>query len=724
VSRPGSPSLHGSPRRRSFSGGSPGGTCGSSFPSARIEPGTGTTQSRRHNHPGERRGGLCLRRSGSVLSVLSPSRAFAVDTFDDGESARDLDVARVWYEARATLEAKALTLAKETSDLNAKVATLEGDKNETSRLLQLTRNELDNEREAHVATRRAMRESCDTATRREAALQFTLDVKCATKQTRRETATQPTRRVTSVCVGTDLSHEQTRLETRDAATETSATETSATETSAGTDASVMTSVDSDVAQLKIETLTMELAAAHRAHDAATADAAFARLRLDESEETLHSSRTVLSTELALAPQRAASEVIEFVVVGALERLLDDAHKDSKRHEDALTVAQAELEKLATVKRDRDTLKGRVATLLSTQKENATALGEAQAVARVMMVRDTTREGELNGHFTSREDAIRDRDNALERVAFAERRAETETKRARDLETKASEAEAELEAATARSDAYAAKAREAEQKAPEAESRTQARVDALQAEVSKTRALLENERVHGAAAAGEAACIAKTQVSRLAESETALVESSKRIEHLETELDVSRETLRDANMIGTERLTLLHETRDLLRLSEETAAGLKSRIKTTRDAFDETTRRRDFVFGVFCVVLRNRLDCGEEQLRCVHQELRGTQHSLAKMSSESETARACVKEKTQEIESLQSQVSDTSAALNAKTASLGYLVTKQEEDEKRTRLQATYTKECEKRLTVAAAENIRMKRALDALGGEAALSSGR
>ena len=50
--------------------------------------------------------------------------------------------------------------------------------------------------------------------------------------------------------------------------------------------------------------------------------------------------------------------------------------------------------------------------------------------------------------------------------------------------------------------------------------------------------------------------------------------------------------------------------------------------------------------------------------------------------------------------------------------------KQEEDEKRTRLQATYTKECEKRLTVAAAENIRMKRALDALGGEAALSSGR
>ena len=82
-----------------------------------------------------------------------------MDTFDDGESARDLDVARVWYEARATLEAKALTLAKETSDLNAKVATLEGDKNETSRLLQLTRNELDNEREAHVATRRAMRES-------------------------------------------------------------------------------------------------------------------------------------------------------------------------------------------------------------------------------------------------------------------------------------------------------------------------------------------------------------------------------------------------------------------------------------------------------------------------------------------------------------------------------------------------------------------------------------
>ena len=719
MSRPGSPSLHGSPRRRSFSGGSPGGTCGSSSPSARIEPGTGTTQSRRHNHPGERRGGLCLRRSGSVLSVLSPSRAFAADTFDDGESARDLDVARVWHEVRATLEAKALTLAKETSDLNAKVATLEGDKNETSRLLQLTRNELDNEREAHVATRRAMRESCDTATRRGSALQFTLDVKCATKQTRRETATQPTRRVTSVCVGTDLSHEQTRLETRDAATETSATETSV-----GTDASVMTLVDSDVAQLKIETLTMELAGAHRAHDAATANAAFARLRLDESEEKLRSSRTVLSTELALAPQRAASEVIEFVVVGALERLLDDAHKDSKRHEDALTVAQAELEKLATVKRDRDTLKGRVATLLSTQKENATALGEAQAVARVMMVRDTTREGELNGHFTSREDAIRDRDNALERVAFAERRAETETKRARDLETKASEAEADLEAATARSNAYAAKALEAEQKASEAESRTQALVDALQAEVSKTRALLEKERVHGAAAAGEAACNAKTQVSRLAESETALVESSKRIEHLETELDVSRETLRDANMIGTERLTLLHETRDLLRLSEETAAGLKSRIKTTRDAFDETTRRRDFVFGVFCVVLRNRLDCGEEQLRCVHQELRGTQHSLAKMSSESETARACVKKKTEEIESLQSQVSDTSAALNAKTASLGYLVTKQEEDENRTRLQATYTKECEKRLTVAAAENIRMKRALDKLGGEAALSSGR
>ena len=90
-------------------------------------------------------------------------------------------------EAKAALEARALALAEEAARANARAAKLEADVTEHARVLELERVELAKERDAHAATRNALRANALAASRREAALAFSLDVQAnKAKETRRE----------------------------------------------------------------------------------------------------------------------------------------------------------------------------------------------------------------------------------------------------------------------------------------------------------------------------------------------------------------------------------------------------------------------------------------------------------------------------------------------------------------------------------------------------------
>jgi len=179
-----------SPRRRSHSG-SPR-ECGIRTPGSPSDGrnhGSPPGASRRRNNPGGR--ALRRTRSGSVLSPTSspPARDFSarVSRFPDdakSSSARASDpdaetadeTTRVLMEAKAALEARALALAEETARANARVAKLEADVAEHARVLELERTELRKERDAHDATRNALRTNAMAASRREAALTFSLDV--------------------------------------------------------------------------------------------------------------------------------------------------------------------------------------------------------------------------------------------------------------------------------------------------------------------------------------------------------------------------------------------------------------------------------------------------------------------------------------------------------------------------------------------------------------------
>ena len=88
----------------------------------------------------------------------------------------DAETTRVLMEAKAALEARALALAEETARANARVAKLEKDVAEHARVLELERTELCKERDAHAATRNVLRTNAMAASRREAALTFSLDV--------------------------------------------------------------------------------------------------------------------------------------------------------------------------------------------------------------------------------------------------------------------------------------------------------------------------------------------------------------------------------------------------------------------------------------------------------------------------------------------------------------------------------------------------------------------
>lgn len=362
------------------------------------------------------------------------------------------EASRVLTEAKAKLEAKALTLAEETMKANARISKLESDLQENARLLELESRALETERDAHFATRQAMREAVGSSARREAALTFTADVAKAELKTAREDARRLKKQVRATTCASVATETAPPAETHDAAKE----------------ADEATQQGTSAKQVNVDTLQMELAGAHRTHDAAISTATSLRLLLDKSEKALCSSQNELETEQAEQSQRVAKEAIEFVVLSALETVLYNTQNDSKRLQVALEEKETEVEALTMEARDRDVLSRHVKSLLTKQKETEVKLRDAQDMARRVLAKVPTREGEARGHTASREDALRARDDALEQLAGAERRCDTETERALALERRVTAAEDEAGAAVAKAKPFASRAIEAKARASAAE----------------------------------------------------------------------------------------------------------------------------------------------------------------------------------------------------------------------------------------------------------------
>ena len=531
------------------------------------------------------------------------------------------EASRVLTEAKAKLEAKALTLAEETMKANARISKLESDLQENARLLELESRALETERDAHFATRQAMREAAGSSARREAALTFTADVAKAELKTAREDARRLKKQVRATTCASVATETAPPAETHDAAKETDEA------TQQGTSAK----------QVNVDTLQMELAGAHRTHDAAISTATslrllrLLRLLLDKSEKALCSSQNELETEQAEQSQRVAKEAIEFVVLSALETVLYNTQNDSKRLQVALEEKETEVEALTMEARDRDALSRHVKSLLTKQKETEVKLRDAQDMARRVLAKVPTREGEARGHTASREDALRARDDALEQLAGAERRCDTETERALALERRVTAAEDEAGAAVAKAKPFASRAIEAKARASAAETREAVAVDTLRAEVVEMGRLLELCRGEVLAAAAEKESDAKLSVEKEKAFEKRLTGLNFQKNSLEIALRTTRLELDGASVLSSTRLAEIETTKDALLVHKNETEKLRRRARKHFESARAMGASFENLVTVFSIVLANQVANLEARVTSKQQKLGDTHTDLVTMT---------------------------------------------------------------------------------------------
>ena len=528
------------------------------------------------------------------------------------------EASRVLTEAKAKLKAKALTLAEETMKANARITKLESDLQENARLLELESRALETETDAHFATRQAMREAAGSSARREAALTFTADVAKAELKTAREDARRLKKQVRATTCASVATETAPPAETHDAAKETDEA------TQQGTSAK----------QVNVDTLQMELAGAHRTHDAAISTATslrLLRLLLDKSEKALCSSQNELETEQAEQSQRVAKEAIEFVVLSALETVLYNTQNDSKRLQVALEEKETEVEALTMEARDRDALSRHVKSLLTKQKETEVKLRDAQDMAHRVLAKVPTREGEARGHTASREDALRARDDALEQLAGAERRCDTETERALALERRVTAAEDEAGAAVAKAKPFASRAIEAKARASEAETREAVAVDTLRAEVVEMGRLLELCRGEVLAAAAEKESDAKLSVEKEKAFEKRLTGLNFQKNSLEIALRTTRLELDGASVFSSTRLAEIETTKDALLVHKNETEKLRRRARKHFESARAMGASFENLVTVFSIVLANQVANLEARVTSKQQKLGDTHTDLVTMT---------------------------------------------------------------------------------------------
>lgn len=642
-------------------------------------------------------------------------------------------------EAKAALEARALELAEETARANARVATLEADVAEQTRVLELERRELEKERDAHGKTRDALRAFATAASGREAALTFSLDVQRqrarsaseenekarakakraasrvfvsrgtstagAEKDAREDTADEKKATPSRSAAGSQPPREQReQQEQREHERERERREKKNNETETGL----------------ISRLTLDLAGVRRAHAAATTTSANLRAALDAAETRCLRLAAEATRSRAETVSLCSRDAVRSAAMDALESLLEDARADAARFREAFEAAQADATRTRTRLEDaekaRDDARARYQREKQKRTEAEAALAEARAVVRDALAREPARAGEAMGHASAREDALRARDEALERAAALETRLEETSSRAENFLRLKTAAESSFRVADER-------ARDAEARAASSETRARSLESSLRlAEVTHQRrvAALETDAKETRAA---------TEASR-----AKLESAEKRADAAAVEKEETETSLRDALsecVALRERAAILTRERDRsMRDAEETRARLEETVKKSalakssrekkvaesRRAADAYAARALSLFFLSCAQ-RLRM---EKDTASVRVELRDAKTRSLELSGDLREVKNDVARLRWRNASLETTLRETKKSLTARSEQdavrCASLIKKSEDAERVSRLRVAYARECERRLAVAEAEKIRLTRALDARGG--------
>jgi hypothetical protein len=735
-----------------------------------------------------------------VLSPTSspPARDARVSRFPDdaAPSARASDpdaetaeTTRVLMEAKAALEARALALAEETARANARVAKLEADVAEHARVLELERTELRKERDAHDATRNALRTNAMAASRREAALTFSLDVQKQKSAKEKKSAiaqipadiltdTRAQTRSDARVVAKERKEKEKEKGVRenrgdDATTQTETdffaigrTQTRTTtssyerfgaepvereptktrgshvadavasrklderpattaETDDGEERETLATVKNTVVKnTVVKTLAVELAGVRRAHAAATQTSASLRAALDAAEARVATLELETERNRAATIAGCARDAVRAAATDALESLLEDAAADAARFRKAFEAAQADARRLEGAAAARDAAEAGREKERRKRADAEAALAEARAVAREALAREPARAGEARGHASAREDALRARDAALERAATLETLLEAE--RARAAEAGAAAAASE----TAR-DVADGRAREAEGRAARAETLA----DALEADLKTSSADsanrvagLESDLATALAASGAARrelASARAAVRAAADAAEARARGARAERDALAERVASAVAERDGSVRDAEETRRSREeaTRALETMTR-IADAHRARLEEVSDAAATVFAARAFALSAFFSMQRLELRTAAETAR---DDARVAESRAEGLRDETRVLKADVGRLEAKAASLETALRETSSVTErvaVRCASLAEEAKKGEEAERVSRLRVAYARECERRLAVAAAEKIRLARALDALGGEEALETRR
>lgn len=737
-----------------------------------------------------------------MLSPTSspPARDARVSRFPDdaAPSARASDpdaetaeTTRVLMEAKAALEARALALAEETARANARVAKLEADVAEHARVLELERTELRKERDAHDATRNALRTNAMAASRREAALTFSLDVQKQKSAKEKKSAiaqipadiltdTRAQTRSDARVVAKERKEKEKEKGVRenrgdDATTQTETdffaigrTQTRTTtssyerfgaepvereptktrgshvadavasrklderpattaETDDGEERETLATVKNTVVKntnTVVKTLAVELAGVRRAHAAATQTSASLRAALDAAEARVATLELETERNRAATIAGCARDAVRAAATDALESLLEDAAADAARFREAFEAAQADARRLEGAAAARDAAEAGREKERRKRADAEAALAEARAVAREALAREPARAGEARGHASAREDALRARDAALERAATLETLLEAE--RARAAEAGAAAAASE----TAR-DVADGRAREAEGRAARAETLA----DALEADLKTSSADsanrvagLESDLATALAASGAARrelASARAAVRAAADAAEARARGARAERDALAERVASAVAERDGSVRDAEETRRSREeaTRALETMTR-IADAHRARLEEVSDAAATVFAARAFALSAFFSMQRLELRTAAETAR---DDARVAESRAEGLRDETRVLKADVGRLEAKAASLETALRETSSVTErvaVRCASLAEEAKKGEEAERVSRLRVAYARECERRLAVAAAEKIRLARALDALGGEEALETRR
>ena len=151
---------------------------------------------------------------------------------------------------------------------------------------------------------------------------------------------------------------------------------------------------------------------------------------------------------------------------------------------------------------------------------------------------------------------------------------------------------------------------------------------------------------------------------------------------------------------------------------------RARLEEVSDAAATVFAARAFALSAFFSMQRLELQTAAETAR---DDARVAESRADGLRDDARVLKADVRRLEAKAASLETALRETSSVterVTVRCASLAEEAKKGEEAERVSRLRIAYARECERRLAVAAAEKIRLARALDALGGEDALETRR